>query len=655
VGETLILPGVVFPHAVGRDKSAPTRFTSAVSFFQPDTIPSYVIRYHYISVSCKEDFVRYKHLLFLCLVVLLLAGTLLLPDRVFQHASAAPALTPEEVGSAPSPLIRLSSLLGRDKGQRTLHMSVSLALRNRAELTTLLNNLYDPSSPSYHQFLTVQQFAQEFGPTQAQQQAVEDYLTRQGFRITATYANHLLIDFSGSESLAESVFGITINSYRNPLGRLFFANANTPHLPAYLAANVASIGGLDDANTFYHAPIVSQTQPAANPFASSNCPTASQSALIPSQFATAYNYNGLYNAGLHGEGQTVGVFELDGYSASDVQTYTQCFGGGNVHIQNTILDGFNGQPGAGAIEVELDMETLLSMDSRLGKLIVYEAPNTTQGYNDEFARIVSDRTPVVSVSWGSCETDMGQQEAQQENTYFQEAAAQGQTILVAAGDSGSEECWQQDYNFMLTADDPATQPYVTGVGGTTLTLNSNNTYQSETVWNGGFFGGAGGGGLSQYWQQPSWQKGPGTQSSYSNGMRQTPDVSLDADPNTGYSIYCTAGSSCNGSGWLTVGGTSAAAPMWAAMVVLANEEAAHQGKSHLGFLNPALYSIGSGSRYHSDFHDITPPSNPSAPSNNDEIGINGGAYPVTNGYDMATGWGSFNAANLANDLVKMEK
>ncbi len=373
----------------------------------------------------------------------------------------------------------------------------------------------------------------------------------------------------------------------------------------------------------------------------------------------------MHGAGLHGEGQTVGVFELDGYSQSDVQAYAQCFGGGNVPIQNVIVDGFNGQPGAGAIEVELDIEVILSLAPNLAKLVVYEAPNTTQGYNDEFARIVKDRTPVISVSWGDCEKNMGQQEATQENQFFQQAAAQGQTILVASGDSGSSSCFQfggQSFDTSLNADDPAAQPFVTAVGGTNLSLNADNSYQSETVWNGGFLGGASGGGISQFWKQPSWQTGPGVQNQYSNGMRETPDVSLDADPATGYPVYCTAGSSCNGSGgvfgggssggWLTVGGTSAAAPMWAAMIALANEQAAKVGKKPLGFLNPALYKIGSSSNYNTDFHDIVPSSTSSTPANNDE-GFNVGAYPVTQAYDMTTGWGTFNATKLAATLVAM--
>jgi kumamolisin len=598
------------------------------------------------------------------LIISLLLGSFFLTGHN-ANVAAAGQFTPAGVGGLP-PLLNVSKLLGSDHANRTLQMSVNLALRNQGQLNALLHDLYDPSSPNYRQFLSVAEFAQRFGPTTDQQQAVKSYLKQRGFTITRTYPNHLVIDFSGPESLAEQTFGVTINDYQSPLGRHFFSNANVPTLPAYLASFVSFIGGLDNANQFYHPPIASKNDNRANkPHAGTNCPSAgvsggaNQVAYIPNQFSKAYNYDGLHSAGLQGAGQTVGVFELDGYSQSDVQAYTQCFGGSSVPISNVILDGFNGQPGAGAIEVELDMEVILSMAPKLSKMIVYEAPNTTQGYNDEFARIVSDRTPVISVSWGDCEKNMGQQEVQQENKFFQEAAAQGQSILVASGDSGSESCFQlggSSFDVSLNADDPAAQPFVTAVGGTTLSLNSDNSYQSEHVWNGGLLGGAGGGGLSQFWKQPTWQNGPGTQNQYSNGMRETPDVSLDADPATGYPVYCTAGSSCSGTGgggWLTVGGTSAAAPMWAAMVALTNQKAAQQGKKPVGFLNPALYKIASGSHYSSDFHDITPPGNPSTPSNNDELGFNGGAYPVTNGYDMATGWGTLNATRLAADLVSM--
>lgn len=592
------------------------------------------------------------------LVTLLLASWWILPGHFLRAAgaSSSAALRPRSVGGVPS-LVPLSQEQGADDGSRILRMSVGLAPRNQGQLNALLQALYTPSSPQYHHFLSVTDFTQQFGPSESTQQAVIDYLRGQGFTITQTYPTRALVDFSGPESLAERVFGVTIKQFQAPDGRSFFANTSAPHLPAYLAAGIVSLSGLDNANRFSHPPVVSHHPPALAPQAGTSCPTASSSAYIPAQLATAYNYTGLHNAGLRGEGQTVGVFELDGYSQSDILAYAQCFGGGSVPLENVILDGFNGQPGAGAVEVELDIELLLSQAPHLAKVLVYEAPNTTQGYNDEFARIVSDRTPVVSVSWGDCEKNMGQQELQQENTFFQQAAAQGQSILVASGDSGSESCFQPlqggSSDFSLNADDPAAQPYVTGVGGTNLTLNGSNSYQTEKVWNGGLLGGAGGGGLSQFWKAPAWQSGPGVQNTYSNGMREIPDVSLDADPTSGYPIYCTAGSSCNGGGtggsaggWLTVGGTSAAAPMWAALVVLANEQAAKSGKAPLGFLNPAIYRLaGQSSSYIRDFHDVT------QPGNNDEIGINGGAYPVTTGYDMATGWGSFDATQLANDLV----
>ncbi len=418
---------------------------------------------------------RSKFAISLGLLMILLFSSLFLIGRNAYAATSARQFTPTDVGGLP-PLLNISKLLGSDQSNRTLQMSVNLALRNQYELNALLRDLYDPSSPNYHQFLTVAEFAQRFGPTAEQQQAVEHYLTRQGFTVTQTYPNRLIIDFSGPQSLAEQTFGVAINDYQTPTGRDFFANATVPALPAYLADFVSSIGGLDNANQFYHPPITSQSSNLANNPNAGTCPSpgvssggsggggifgglgGNQVAYIPNQFAKAYNYDGLHNAGLQGNGQTVGVFELDGYSQSDVQAYTQCFGGGSVPVQNVILDGFNGQPGAGAIEVELDMEAIMSMAPKLAKMIVYEAPNTTQGYNDEFARIVSDRTPVISVSWGDCEKNMGQQEVQQENKYFQEAAAQGQSILVASGDSGSSSCFQlggSSFDTSLNADDPA--------------------------------------------------------------------------------------------------------------------------------------------------------------------------------------------------------
>jgi hypothetical protein len=204
------------------------------------------------------------------------------------------------------------------------------------------------------------------------------------------------------------------------------------------------------------------------------------------------------------------------------------------------------------------------------------------------------------------------------------------------------------------------------VGGTTLTIAAGNTYGSETTWNNAK-GNASGGGLSSIWSIPAWQTGPGVISAVSSGnpcgvsagnyCREVPDVALEADPSTGYEIFCTAvvsGSSgpCNpNAAWITVGGTSAGAPMWAGMIALANEKSLHDGNFNLGFLNPLLYQIGqnnSSTSYSNDFHDVQLGNNYTTGDGNNE-------YQATAGYDMVTGLGSYNALSLATDLELLAK
>jgi len=251
------------------------------------------------------------------LLFILVLGGLVIPLHFFHSAHAEAQDQPMDIGSLP-PLVSLSQLLGSDTSDRTLQMSVGLALRNQEQLSALLQSLYDPSSSNYHQYLTPDQFAQQFGPTAGQRQQVIDYVTGQGFSVTQTYPT--LIDFSGPQSLAERVFGVTINDYTAPDGRSFFSNATAPTLPAYIAQSIVSISGLDNANQFSHPPVPARGAPSLSSNAAANCPApgtsggggggifgGSSTAYIPSQFSKAYNYDGLHNAGLHGEGQTVGV------------------------------------------------------------------------------------------------------------------------------------------------------------------------------------------------------------------------------------------------------------------------------------------------------------------------------------------------------------
>src|SRR5438094_5055159 len=216
----------------------------------------------------------------------------------------------------------------------------------------------------------------------------------------------------------------------------------------------------------------------------------------------------------------------------------------------------------------------------------WEGPNTDPGVNATYNAIVtSNTTKSSSTSWGICEPNTTQAEMTTLDNIFKQAAAQGQSFFAASGDYGAYDCGDK----RLTVDSPANDPYITGTGGTALTLNTDGTYKSESSWaNTGTFPATGsGGGLSSYFAKPSWQTGPGVANGYSNGKRQVPDVSLDADPRTGYSVYVTH----NGvTGWNVVGGTSAAAPLWAALTGVYNQYATASGKPNLGFANPTLYS-----------------------------------------------------------------
>src|SRR6266704_1993303 len=559
-----------------------------------------------------------------------------------------------------------SHVLAKAASGQQISLAVGLSLRNQAELAAYLQQITTPHSPLYHHYLNAETFAALYGPLPSSEAAVISYLRSQGFTITATYPNHLVVDAQGTVAQAEQTFQTQINNYQEADGKRFFANASAPSLPSTLAPLVASVVGLDNLVQYGRVPLSHgkakpSLAPSKNVSADITCPQPGSTTLptsyTPSQIATAYDFNQLYANGNLGEGQTVGLLELDGFSPNDIALYASCFGGKNTAIQNIPIDGYNGAAGANAAEVELDMEMVLGLAPRLASLRVYEASiSSLAAYNDAWARIINDGTPVVSTSWVFCEEEAGvSNEIQQENIFFKAAAAQGQTILAASGDLGATGCYnpQTGANTFPAVDDPASQPYVTGVGGTTLRINPDNTYLSEQVWNDRTIkNGASGGGVSQVWLMPSWQQGPGVANAYSTGYREVPDVAMDADPQTGYDVYCSVGG-CAGKGWQVLGGTSAAAPVWAAMVALANETALKANGFQMGFLNPSLYAIShavAGTSYASSFHDVVPVAG--GANNNDYVG-NSGTYPDASMYDLATGLGSFSALSLTQNLVTL--
>ena len=512
--------------------------------------------------------------------------------------------------------------LGAVDDAQDFPITLALALNYEDELSQVLADLYRPGSPTYHRFLSASEFRARYAPTDDQIAKTKAALETAGFRAVTSDENHLLIHATGSAVVISQVLQTELHQYIAVDGSITRAPAYEIQIPDELG--VRAVHGLQSFTKLKsHAELPSET-----PASTSSTFSGPNGGLSPSDVRTAYNIQSLTSAGVDGSGQILGLFELDGYNPSDISAYESYFKIPQITLQNILVDGASGSAGSGADEVTLDIELMTAVAPGAAKIIVYEGPNSEQGVLDTYNRIASDNiAKSISTSWGENESQSGPSFMQTENTIFMQMAAQGQTMFAASGDSGAIASGKT-----LGVGDPASQPYVTGVGGTQLFM-SGGAYNHETTWNSGSAsGGAGGGGISSVWSQPTWQSGStGAQTLGSSAMRNVPDVALHANSNRGYSIY-TKGS------WTIYGGTSCAAPIWAAFTALVNQERAVNGLGTLGFANPLIYQIGESVRYGADFFDI-------------KDGSTNLYYPAVTGRDDATGWGSFNAANLLSDLA----
>jgi hypothetical protein len=334
---------------------------------------------------------------------------------------------------------------------------------------------------------------------------------------------------------------------------------------------------------------------------------------------------------LTGSGQAVGLFELDGYYASDITAYEASNGLPNVTLTNVLLDGFTGPPDGGDDEVSLDIEMAISMAPGLSQVIVYEGYDPDDVLN---SMATGNLAKQLSCSWGwyyDSDATLDQ--------IFQEFAAQGQTFFQASGDSDA-------YGGENTPFQPADNPYITVVGGTTLTTTSpGGPWSSETTWNWGveyypYDNGIGSsGGISPTYAIPSWQQGINMSTNQgSTVMRNIPDVALTAD-----NVWVMYGDGYSGD----FGGTSCAAPLWAAFTALINQQAVANGQPSVGFINPVIYAIGAGPGYASAFHDTTTGNNTSSTSPK--------LFYAVPGYDLCTGWGTPAGSNLITAVLSASK
>ena len=611
----------------------------------------------------------------------LFAASLALPTVV---TAATPNTT--ALPNSIAPWTAHATQTGLHKANDQLTIGVILKTSHPDEQKALLKDLYNPKSVQYHHWLQAGAFAARFAPAAADIAAAKSFIATAGLKLSPESDNTLLLA-TGTTSQVATAFHTQINDYRLANSEVHYANSSSIQLPSSLSAAVTGVIGLSDLVQLTPAVVKpTDTKPGYAYGGGVN-----GSGLTPSQTAGIYNAQTVYSK-LHdtGKGVTLALYELSGYKKADIATYEKAYHLPNIPVvDKPVLGGpiaITGSKDYGASEVELDIQLQIGAAPGARQVLVYNAPNTEVGTLAEYAKMVKDnQADVISSSWANaCEYSQNSQVTQAENQYLLQGATQGQSFFVASGDAGAYGCSRVGItppaDQALQIGDPSNQPYITSVGGTSFRTqgggailfnpaqNAHPTYpgtKSETVWNracsptdqaGCGAGGAGGGGVSRIWGESDYAFDytntgaplPGVQEAgYSQTgaycgqqpgvlCRQSPDVSLDADPNTGYSFYCSdkGDSFCvtgdlGKPGWSLIGGTSCSSPVWSGFVGL---DVARKGR--LGLFNYIAYPYDSPAGYAKQFHDIT-------------IGDNG-YYPAGANYDLATGIGTPNVYELVN-------
>lgn len=526
-----------------------------------------------------------------------------------------------------------ATVVGALPGDRQLSFSLVLPLQKEEDLTAILNRLYDPSSKDYRHFLSVAEFTEKFSPTAASYQAVVSFARANGFTVTGTPANRLLVPVRASVDQINRAFHLTMTEYKHPVeDRTFYSPDRNPSFQ--LSTPIAHVAGLDD----YSIPqsMLKRAKQDGKKELKEALEAASVSGSGPYQSYLASDMRAAYYGGttLDGNGQVVGVLEFGGYLTSDVdETFSSAGQSYTVPLNNVLLDGAIAEPEEGYYDGEqvLDIVQAIGMAPGLAQVRVYIG----KGNDDAniLASIASENiAKSISCSWSWIPAD-----PTTDDVFFEEFAAQGQSFFVASGDDGAYDQAVDPYVY------PAEDAYVTAVGGTHLSTNGpGGSWASEVAWNTPYVG-SGGGISPDGIAIPKWQAGLAT---FSNGgsatLRNVPDVAMEADVDN-YSCelsYCYSEN----------GGTSFAAPRWAAFIALVNQQAVEAGGAPaggIGFLNPSLYAIAEGTGYSEALHDITL-------GNNDTYGQPVYYFAVP-GYDLVTGWGSPSGQSLIDDLAGKQK
>ncbi|MBV8344661.1 MAG: S8/S53 family peptidase [Candidatus Eremiobacteraeota bacterium] len=448
------------------------------------------------------------------------------------------------------------------------------------------------------------EFADRYGADPADVASVEAFARAHGLAVVESSSGRRSVVLRGTVARLSAAFGVTLKRCQAD-GVMYRGREGGITVPADIAGAVVAVLGLDD-----RPQAAARVRIAAKPIAS----------FTPSQVAELYDFP----SGVDGTGQSIGIVELGGgFSQADFASYLSGLGITAQTVTIVTIDGAGSAPGQDQnadVEVMLDAEVAGSVAPG-ARIAMYFAPNSDQGFLDAVTTAIHDTTnkpTVISISWGAAESSWTAQARDALNQAIAAAQAMAISVCVASGDGGSSDGQTDGASH---ADFPASSPYVLGCGGTTLS-GSGATIASETTWSDS------GGGVSDYFSLPSWQSKanvPAPPAGFSGGGRGVPDVSGDADPNTGYQILVDGSS-------MVAGGTSAVAPLWAALIALMNQQ---RGKN-AGFLNASLYAVPGYPNNPGPLHDITTGSN--------------GAYDAGPGWDPCTGLGSPDGTRLSKAL-----
>ena len=510
-----------------------------------------------------------------------------------------------------------------------LHLSLALPLRHEDELDRLLADLYDPRSPRFHHFLTVEDFRRRFHPRRREVDKVRSALTPYGLLVDPV-AHGAFVGIHGTVANVEAAFGITLRHLRDGAGHSYVGPTEEPVAPD--ALKVVAVHGLVSGllPTPLHRPL-QQVAPTEAPIAGVRSKRALQAGIDAATLRKSYRVP----ESMRGRGQTVGLFQLDAFDPNDLVAYAAQNNLPLPHVKVLYLDGAGPEVVDKEIqgEVTLDIEMVMAMAPELDEIRVYQG-RWGRGivgrsyyfnvFNEMANPTLGDRKLVrsLSTSYGYSESDLSPAERRSEHNIFRQMAAQGQSLFSAAGDTGAFDTRQR-----VAVVDPAIQPYVVAVGGTQLQADGEGNFGQEEAWTGS------GGGVSDSWALPAYQLevAESGRNVASGVWRNAPDVAFNADPNTGFLINVYGGT-------YRVGGTSAAAPLWAGVLGLINAARAERGLLPLGFFNPTLYRLAAKGDYAALFYDTLRGHN--------------GRYQAGHGYDNVTGWGTPKVERVVSSMAR---